>query len=128
MNKDKLILKDGTEIKIESLSSLSDMKVVSQTKYDMISAWDAMTKENLKEVQIQNGDGLTVGRYENLALESETSSLQADGTILTSFHLRKKTEVEKRLDILEDGQEVQDGAITDLGEVVSGLAEEGGLT
>ena len=126
--KDKLILKDKTEIEIESLSSLSDIKVVSKTKYDTVSIWDAMTQENLSEVQIQNADRLTIGRYENLILESETSTLLTDGTILTSFHLREKTEIEKRLDSLEEGQEVQDGAITDLGEAVSGLAEEGGLT
>lgn len=118
MNKDKLILKNGTEIEIESMSSLSDMKVISDTKYDMISTWDAMTDENLKSLQIKNGEGVTIGRYQSLILESETSTTIKDENnvekILTSFHLREKTEVEKRLDALEEGQEVQDGAIMDL--------------
>lgn len=122
MNKDKLILKNGTEIEIESMSSLSDMKVISDTKYDMISTWDAMTEENLKTVQIQNADGLTLSNYADLILESETSTVQKEGTILTSFHLLEKTDVEKRLDALEEGQEVQDGAIMDLGEAVSELS------
>lgn len=126
--KDKLILKNGTEIKIESASSLSDVRVISETKNDMTSVWNSMTEGNLSKAQIQNADGLTIGRYENLILESETSTVQTDGTILTSFHLRKKTENEKRLDNLEEGQDVQNGAIFDLGEAVSGLAEEGGLT
>lgn len=127
MKKDKLILKNGTEIEIESASSLSDVRVVSETKYDMISVWDVMTKENLSEVQIQKADGLTIGKYENLVFESETSVVQNDNTILTSFHLREKTDIEKRLDNLEEGQDVQNGAISDLGEALSGLAEEGGL-
>lgn len=128
--KDKLILNNQTEIEIESVSSLSDIRVISETKYDMISTWDMLTEENLKEARIQNGDGVTVGRYSNLVLDSETSSIQNDGTILTSFHLREKTEVEllrERVEQLENGQDVQDGAIADLGEAVSGLAEEGGL-
>lgn len=125
--KDKLILSNQTEIEIESASSLSDIKVVSDTKYDMISTWDMLTENNLKTVQIQNNEGLVLANYADLILVSETSKIQADDTILTSFNLREKTDVEKRLDALEDGQEVQDGAISDLGEAVSGLAEEGGL-
>ncbi len=127
--KDKLILANQSQIEIESASSLSDIKVISETKYDMISAWDMLTPENLKSVQIQNGDGVTVGNYENLVLDNETSTIQPDGKILTSFRLREKTEVEllrEEINSLKEGQEVQDGAISDLGAAVSGLAEEGG--
>ncbi len=127
--KDKLILTNQSEIEIESASSLSDIKVVSETKYDMISAWDMLTPDNLKSVQIQNEDGVVVANYENLVLDNETSTIRTDGKILTSFRLREKTEVEllrEEVNLLKEGQEVQDGAIIDLGEAVSGLAEEGG--
>ena len=124
--KDKLILKNQTEIEIESSASLSDIRVVSNTKYDMISAWDMLTPENLSSVRVVNGDGLTVGNYSDLVLVSETS-VEKDGKIETSFNLREKTEMEKRLDWIENRQEVQDGAITDLGAAVSGLAEGGEL-
>lgn len=134
MSKDKLILANQSEIEIESASSLSDIKVISETKYDMISTWDMLTEDNLKSVQIQNGDGTTIANYKNLVLDSETSSVFKDEDniekILTSFHLREKTEVEllrEEVEALKEGQEVQDGAIADLGEAVSGLAEEGGL-
>ena len=126
MNKDKIILSNGYEIEIESGANLSDIRAVSDTKYDMISAWDMLTPENLSSVRVVNGDGLTVGNYSDLVLVSETSA-EKDGKIETSFNLREKTETEKRLDALENGQEVQDGAISDLGAAVSGLAEEGGL-
>lgn len=124
--KEKLILFNQSEITIESISSLSDIKIVSNTKYDMITTWDMLTEENLKSVQIQNGDGITVANYENLVLDSETSTVQKNGTILTSFHLREKTEVEllrEEVEALKEGQEVQDGAIMDLGEAVSVLSE-----
>ena len=128
--KDKLILNNQMQIEIESASSLSNIMVLSDTKYDMVSIWDMLTPENLKSVHFQNGDGVVIANYENLILDSETSIVQEDGTILTSFHLREKTEVEflrERVEQLENGQEVQDVAISDLGEAVSSLAEEGGL-
>lgn len=126
MNKDKIILSNGYEIEIESGASLSDVRIISGTKYDMLATWDVLTQENLSSVRVVNGDGLVVGNYSDLVLVSETSS-EKDGKIETSFNLREKTETEKRLDALENGQEVQDGAISDLGVAVSGLAEEGGL-
>ncbi len=124
--KDKIILSNNYEIEIESGASMSDIRIISDTKYDMISAWDMLTQENLSSVSVVNGDGLTVGNYSDLVLVSETSA-EKDGKIETSFNLREKTDMEKRLDALENGQEVQDGAISDLGAAVSGLAEEGGL-
>lgn len=127
---DKLILNNQSQINIESGSSLSDMKVLSDTKYDMVSTWDMFTEDNLKHIEIQNEDGVVIGIYDNILLDSETSTIQTDGIILTILHLREKTEVEllrERVEQLESGQEVQDGAISDLGVAVSGLAEEGGL-
>lgn len=123
---DKLILNNQSQLNIENGSSLSDMKVISETKYDMVSVWDVLTEENLKHIEIQNGDGVVIGVYDNILLDSETSKIQPDGKIITSFHLREKTEVEllrERVEQLESGQEVQDGAIMDLGEAVSTLSE-----
>ena len=106
------------------------MRVLFPSKQDMITVWDMLTEENLEEMLIRNADGVIVGRYSGLLLENETSSVQEDGTVLTSFHLRKKTEIEilrEEVAQLKEGQNVQDGAIADLGEAVSGLAEEGGI-
>lgn len=127
---EKLILNNQSQLNIESGSSLFDMKVVSEDKYSMISAWDVLTNENLKHIEIKSEDGVAIGTYDNIVLDSETSTIRQDGKILTSFNLREKTKVEileERIAQLESGQEVQDGAISDLGAAVSGLAEEGGL-
>lgn len=126
----KLILRNKNEIKIENGSSLFDIKVLSETKYGMVSTWEMLTEENLKHIEIQADDETVIGTYDNILLESETSAIQTDGKILTSFRLREKTEVEllkERIEQLESVQEVQDGAISDLGAAVSGLVEEGGL-
>ena len=94
MNKDTLVLKDETVIELESGASLGSLKVLSADKAAMAATWDMLTKDNLSEVQVKNGDGLTVGNYQNLALVSETSTIKEDGTILTTFCLREKTELE----------------------------------
>ena len=119
MKKDIMIFKDGSEISLEAGASLGNIQVISESKYDMISCWEKFTNENLSEVQIKNGDYLTVGTYKNLVLVSETSTVRPDKTILTSYSLREKTAEEVRLDALEDGQDVLNGAIADLGEITS---------
>ncbi len=128
--KDTLVLKNGTELQLESGASLTDMRVLFPTKQDMIATWDMLTKENLQEMLIKNADGVIVGRYSNLLLENETSTVQEDGTVLTSFHLREKTEVEmlkEEISDLKESREINTGAIEDLGKAVSELAEQGGM-
>ena len=124
MNKDTLILKDGTIIELEAGAYLSNIQVVAADRAGMMAIWEKMTADNLSSVQIQMGDGLTIGTYTDLVLVSETSTVSPDGTVLTSYHLREKTDEEKRLDALEEGQTVQDGAISDLGSATSALADQ----
>ena len=122
MNKDTLILKDGTEITLEAGASLGALQVLSADRAAMMVTWQQLTPDNLSGVQIKNGDGLTVGTYTALVLVSETSVVVSDGSVLTTYALREKTAEERRLDALEEGQQVQDGAIEDLGAVASALA------
>ena len=124
MSKDKLILKDGTTIELESGSSLDAIKAATENRETMLKQWEMLTPENLKEVKIQNGDGLTIGIYKELVLLSETSVVASDGSVLTTYSLREKTDTERRLEALEAGQEIQNGAISDLGSVTSAIAEQ----
>lgn len=122
--KDTLILKDGTIIELETGASLGSLQVKSTDRTAMLQTWEKLTEDNLSQVQIVNASGLTVGRYENMMLVSESSVVDAAGTVITTYSLREKTDVEKRLDKVEAGQVIQDGAISDLGEVSSLLAEQ----
>ena len=106
MNKDKMILKDNTTIELEAGAYLSNIQVVAADRAGMVAIWEKMTADNLSSVQIQTGDGLTVGTYTDLVLVSETSTVSPDGSVLTSYRLREKTDEEKRLDALEEGQAV----------------------
>ena len=124
MSKDKLILKDGTTIELESGSSLDAIKAATENRETMLKQWEMLTPENLKEVKVQNGDGLTIGIYKELVLLSETSVVASDGSVLTTYSLREKTDTERRLEALAAGQEIQNGAISDLGSVTSAIAEQ----
>lgn len=124
MSKDKLILKNGTTIELESGSSIDAIKVAAENRETMLGQWEMLTPENLKEVKVQNGDGLTIGIYQELVLLSETSVVASDGSVLTTYSLREKTDTERRLEALEAGQEIQNGAISDLGSVTSAIAEQ----
>lgn len=122
--KDVMILKDETAIELEAGASLGAIQVSASDRSAMLQIWEKLTEDNLAEVKVKNGSGLTVGTYKDLVLVSETSVVAADGTVITKYCLREKTEVEKRLDNVEAGQAIQDEAIVDLGEVSSLLAEQ----
>ena len=92
--KDILVLADGTEIALESGASLGSMQVVFADKVSMVETWDKFADANLKTVQITDGNGNVLAEYTDLVLVSVTSTEQADGTILTTFALREKSEVE----------------------------------
>ena len=124
MNKHKLILKNGAEIELEAGASLGALQVLSADRAAMLATWELLTPDNLSQVQIKNGAGLTVGTYTDLVLASETSVVAPDGMVLTTYSLREKTTEERRLDALELGQQVQDGALEDLGAVTSTLAAQ----
>ena len=96
---DKLILADDSVIELETGASLFSLGVVSENKEKMMETWELLTKENLKTVQVKNGDGLVVANYKNLVLDSETSIVNEDGSVHTKFCLREKTQTE--LDIEE---------------------------
>ncbi|TCL53911.1 hypothetical protein EDD76_12432 [Kineothrix alysoides] len=93
-----IVLQDGTEIELETGASLSALGVLSENKAAMVVVWEKLTPDNLSSVQIKNGDGLTVGTYTGLVLVSETSAVNADGSVVTYYNLKEKTDMEKNLD------------------------------
>lgn len=121
-----LVLKNETKINLAVGASLSDLQVESDSREAMLETWKQLTDENLKAIRIETEEGLTIGNYKDAILVSETSVLEGE-KVKTSFNLREKTSEEKRLDALEEGQAVQDGAIEDLGAATSELAQKEGV-
>lgn len=119
MKKDKLILKNGIIVELETGASLNNIGVVFEDKESMISIWNEFTEDNLKMVQVKNCDDIIVGTYSDLVLESEISVIKKDGSVHTSFKLKEKGDVEKYLDIME----TQNVGESDLGQLVSDITE-----
>lgn len=122
--KDTLTLKDGTVVTLEAYSNLDNIRVTAADRTAMLAVWSTLTEDNLAEIQVKNSEGVTVGKHTDLLLMSERSVVAEDGSVLTTYSLREKTDTEKRLDALEEGQEVLGGAVDDLGAVTSLLAEQ----
>ena len=108
MNKDKLILKNGAEIELEAGASLGALQVLSADRAAMLATWELLTPDNLSQVQIKNGAGLTVGTYTDLVLVSETSVVASDGTVLTTYALRHQSDVERLTERVEAVEETTD--------------------
>ena len=124
---DKIIFADKTELEIKEGASLEAVTVQVDTFADLQGVADSLMKAgNLKTVQFKHGDEVN-GEYTYLTREGMlfTGVDLVDGKVEATFSLREKTELEKRLDAIEEGQSIQDGAIADLGEVVSTMAEGG---
>lgn len=123
---EKIIFVDKTEFELLPGASLGENKVVVQDFADLKTVAEALTKKgNLATVQYKSNDQVT-GKYMDMKLETplfkDLDYYTDDKKVVATFAIREKTEIEKRLDKLEKGQAVQDGAILELAGVVGGQA------
>lgn len=122
--KDILVLADGTTVKLESGASLGNMKAVFADKASMVNTWDKFTDENLKTVQITDGNDTVLAEYTDLILVSVTSTEREDRTILTTFVLREKTETEllaEKTKALEEQNAMLTDCLLEMSEIVYGM-------
>ena len=122
---DKIILKNKNEIEVVQMPSIGSVTVQLENVSALQSLKDSLTEDNLSEVKTTNEAGITVGSYEDLILNPDWTVRWTEDGIRATFGLREMTEMERRLSELEAGQQVQDGAISDLGSAVSDITEGG---
>ncbi|CUO13847.1 hypothetical protein EAI89_06745 [Eubacterium sp. am_0171] len=124
---EKIILTDNTEIEIKAGASLGAITATATDFTALGVIATALTAPgNMDSVKFKTGDTIT-GEYADMKLESplfRTVDIVGD-RVEATFAIREKTEVELAIEELRAGQEVQDGAITDLGDVVSTIVEGG---
>ena len=119
---DKLRFMDGTTIEIEDGASLSNVTHIATNEANAMFVCGKVTPENVSTLQFLHGDAVT-GDYQNILIAAPTTREDGEnGTIIVRMHFREKTDLEKRVDALEESQEVQDGAIEDIGMVLSDMA------
>lgn len=117
---DKIILKDKTEFEIAEGASLGNIQIQSKNFDGIKTITDAFTSDNLKEVTFTHNDAVS-GRYTDLKSDGFTYTPNADkdGTYTVTIRLRTKTEMEKAIDELKAGHEVNAKAIDDLASTVA---------
>ena len=120
---EKLVLKDKTEITIKEGASLNAITAVVEQFKDLDPIASAILKEgNLDAVQFKSEENIT-GNYTGMRLEYPLFHINVvEEKVEATFAIREKTEEEKRLDSLEKGQSVQDGAIMEMAGMIGGEA------
>lgn len=101
------------------------MTMENQNANEMIAEFDGVTELTVsfekKKEEWEEDLGLVLedphGIYKNLKLESVTTNVN-DGSVSVTMHI--KSDIEVRLDALEAGQKLQDGAIMELAQNVGG--------
>lgn len=87
MNNLKLILHDGTEIRIDAFSLPIHVVIECKTQEELMSYWNMLTADKLITLQVMCGDDLAFA-FEHGNLDCVQSMLNGDGTITGHFYFR----------------------------------------
>ena len=117
---DKIILKNQTSFEIADCASLGNIQIKEENFEAVKTITDAFTADNLAEVTFTH-NGETSGKYTDLKYDGFTyaPNTDEDGTYTVTIRLRIKTEMEKAIDELKAGHEVNAKAIDDLASTVA---------
>ena len=121
---DKIILKDKTEFDIAEGANLGNIKIQSKDFDGIKTITDAFSAENISKVAFTHNDQIS-GEYDDLKCEGFSympnmgEDGTEDGTYTVTVNLRAKTEMEKAIDELKAGHEVNAKAIDDLASTVA---------
>lgn len=127
---DKIILKNGDNIEIEESSNGGNFRKTFTDTQEYLTTLEKLTPENLSAYQVQNSEGLTCANSVNkeCLTQNVTALWSADGILAgldVTFNITNIDMLAKAVRDLQAGQQTQDGAISDMGEAVSKLAEGG---
>lgn len=121
---DKIILKNKTQFEIAEGASLCNIQIQSKDFNGIKSITDAFSEENISKVTFTHNDQIS-GEYDDLKCEGFSympnmgKDGTEDGTYTIIIRLRIKTEMEKAIDELKAGHEVNAKAIDDLASTVA---------
>ena len=117
---DKIILKDQTSFEIADGSSLGNIQIKAENFEAVKTITDAFSADNLQEVTFTHNDDVS-GKYTDLKSDGfmYAPNMDANGTYTVTVRLRTKTEMEKAIDELKAGHEVNAKAIDDLASTVA---------
>ena len=131
--KEKIILGNKVELSYDSIGFGAGTLAISFKAGDMAALEKACRdagQTNLEVIQQCDAEGhvqATHERYDIFREVRKTIGATPEEDVVTIV-LEQESVIEMRLRHLESGQGIQDGAIQDLGDVVSGLAEAQGVS
>ena len=117
---DKIILKNETSFEIAEGASLGNIQIKAENFEAVKTITDAFSADNISEVTFTHNDVVS-GKYTDLKSDGFTyaPNTDANGTYTVTIRLLTKTEMEKAIDELKDGHEVNAKAIDDLASTVA---------
>ena len=131
--KEKIILGNKVELPYDSIGFGAGTLVIGFKAGDIAALEKSFRdagQNNLEIIQQCDADGhvqATHERYDIFREIKKTIGATPEEDVVTIV-LEQESVIEMRLRHLESGQGIQDGAIQDLGDVVSGLAEAQGVS
>ncbi len=129
---DKIILKDGTIVEIEESSNGGSFRMHFLDPQYYLTILAKLTQDNLSAYQVQTTEGLTSARPENKECLNQTVTpiWTDEGTLggldvtfyITDIDMLAKAvkNLQAGQQMLQYGQDVQDGAIAELAGMVGG--------
>ena len=117
---DKIILKDQTNFEVADGASLGNIQIKAENFDAVKTITDSFTADNISEVTFIHNDTVS-GKYADLKSDGFTYTQNTDesGTYTVTIRLRTKTEMEKVIEELKVGHEVNAKAIDDLASTVA---------
>ena len=129
---DKIKLKDGTIIEIEESSNGGSFRICFEDPQEYLITLARLTQDNLSAYQVQTSEGLTSANPINKECLSQavTPIRTDDGALvgldvifnITDVDMLAKAvkDLQAGQQALQEGQEIQDGAIAELAEMAGG--------
>ena len=131
--KEKIILGNKVELSYDSIGFGTGTLAISFKAGDITTLEKSFRdagQNNLELIQQCDAEGhvqATHERYDIFREITKTNGATPEEDVVTIV-LEQESVIEMRLRHLEAGQGIQDGAIQDLGDVVSGMAEAQGVS
>ena len=113
----KIKLKDITELTVTESSTATTITAEFDTAVEIEDNRQKLTDKNLSEFKFVNDNGNIIGNYENYTFDNVTYT-EKDNKFIAAYHLHKYSDIEVRLNAIEEGQATQNDAIAEMSEVI----------
>lgn len=113
----KIKLEDNTELTVTESCTATTITAEFDTAVEIEDNRQKLTDKNLSEFKFVNDNGNIIGNYENYTFDNVTYT-EKDNKFIAVYHLHKYSDIEVRLNAIEEGQTTQNDAIAEMSEVI----------